>query len=385
MVGCQGTCVQVVGLKISNPMKWLAQRFELSRGGDASNVRPMEGLRGFAVFLVFLVHYMTLVTPWIVGEPSLLAFAKTTHTIGNVGVDLFFVLSGYLIYGSLISRPQAFMHFMSRRITRIYPAFFVVFVFYVALSFIFPAQSKIPASAITGILYLVANLLLLPGLFPIEPLITVAWSLSYEMFYYIAIPLFIALFRLRDRSAVWRSSFFLAITLATLAYCAIYGGPVRLVMFAAGILLFEAIKSKRVPTPSGIFGCFALVLGLVSTLAPITGNIGMTLKISILFGSFFLLCLTCFRDPSGWLPQGFSWLPLRWLGNMSYSYYLLHGLVLKTAFLALSLLTMPANNNPTLLFCGLLPILFAATLVPSAILYLAVERPFSLVRVKVAM
>ena len=92
MVGCQGTCVQVVGLKISNPMKWLAQRFELSRGGDASNVRPMEGLRGFAVFLVFLVHYMTLVTPWIVGEPSLLAFAKTTHTIGNVGVDLFFVL-----------------------------------------------------------------------------------------------------------------------------------------------------------------------------------------------------------------------------------------------------------------------------------------------------
>ena len=111
----------------------------------------------------------------------------------------------------------------------------------------------------------------------------------------------------------------------------------------------------------------------------------MTLKISILFGSFFLLCLTCFRDPSGWLPQGFSWLPLRWLGNMSYSYYLLHGLVLKTAFLALSLLTMPANNNPTLLFCGLLPILFAATLVPSAILYLAVERPFSLVRVKVAM
>ena len=37
---------------------WLSRRFELSRHGSAANVRPMEGLRGFAVFLVFVVHYV---------------------------------------------------------------------------------------------------------------------------------------------------------------------------------------------------------------------------------------------------------------------------------------------------------------------------------------
>lgn len=54
----------------------------------------MEGMRGFAVFLVFLVHYVTLVKPWIANELALIAFSSGLHTIGNTGVDLFFVLSG---------------------------------------------------------------------------------------------------------------------------------------------------------------------------------------------------------------------------------------------------------------------------------------------------
>ena len=108
-------------------MEWLTQKFELSRGGDASNLRAMEGLRGFAVSLVFLVHYVTLVQPWLQGNGAILRLSSALHTVGNTGVDLFFVLSGYLIYGSLISRAQPFARFMSRRITRIYPTFLVVF------------------------------------------------------------------------------------------------------------------------------------------------------------------------------------------------------------------------------------------------------------------
>ena len=83
-------------------MEWLTQRFELSRGGGDHNVRPMEGLRGFAVFLVFLVHYATLISPWIAQPSALFNVATALHTIGNAGVDLFFVLSGYLDRKSVV-------------------------------------------------------------------------------------------------------------------------------------------------------------------------------------------------------------------------------------------------------------------------------------------
>ena len=358
-------------------MEWLTQRFELSRGGDAQNVRPMEGLRGFAVFLVFLVHYVALVKPWISDAPALLTLSSALHTIGNTGVDLFFVLSGYLIYGSLIARPQKFVRFMSRRVERIYPAFIAVFAVYVVLSFVFPAENKIPSSAYEGTLYLAQNFLLLPGLFPIQPMITVAWSLSYEMFYYLAIPLVIVIFGLRHRSSIWRVFFFSIIAAATVIYCAAFGGPARLIMFVSGILLHEAFNSRGVPTPPSLIGLLSLTFGLLTPLLPVTGISGALLKNSILFASFFVLCLACFREPSAWLASGFSWTPLRWLGNMSYSYYLLHGLALKAAFLALAVV-LPAANYGAWLFWALLPPMFALTLFPTAALFLAVERPFSL-------
>ena len=298
-------------------MEWLTQRFELSRGGGAQNVRPMEGLRGFAVFLVFLIHYVTLVKPWMVHGSALDLFGNLLRSIGSTGVDLFFVLSGYLIYGSLISRPQPFLRFMSRRVERIYPAFTAVFVSYIALSFIFPAESKIPAPASAALVYLVENFLLLPGLFPIQPMITVAWSLSYEMFFYLAIPLVIGMLRLRCRSAEWRVVFFSTVAAITVLYCAFYGGPYRLVMFLAGILLYETTTSRMIRTPHSMVGLTALVAGLLVTALPMPGPEGLLLKFPIFFGSFFVLCLTCFHESSGWLPRAFSWTPLRWLGNMS--------------------------------------------------------------------
>ena len=358
-------------------MDWLTQRFELSRGGGAANVRPMEGLRGFAVFLVFLVHFVTLVRPLASEEAGFLVFEKSLHTIGNTGVDLFFVLSGYLIYGSLISRRQHFLRFMSRRVQRIYPAFMVVFAVYVLLSFVLPEKGKLPAAAAGKAIYLVQNFLLLPGIFRIEPIITVAWSLSYEMFYYLAIPLVVALFRLRERSTGFRVAFFLGIALVAAIYCAVNGGHIRLIMFISGILLYEAMKSPRVPSPPGFFALTVLAAGLLCTLFTGTGSGGSVTKISTLFVTFFVLCLTCFRNPSGWLPSSFAWTPLRWLGNMSYSYYLLHGLTLKAGFIALSTVLSGASQGAWL-FWVLLPPMFALTVVTGAALFLLVERPFSL-------
>ncbi|HEY0681025.1 MAG TPA: acyltransferase [Steroidobacter sp.] len=336
----------------------------------------MEGLRGFAVLLVFFVHYADLVHPWIAEDEALLALADALATVGNSGVDLFFVLSGYVIYGSVISRYQPFVPFLARRIERIYPAFTTVFALYFALSFVFPAENKIPESPGDGALYLLQNFLLLPGLFPIKPMITVAWSLSYELFYYIAIPVLVAAFKLRRRSPTWRAIFFVALAATFAAYTALNDGPVRLLMFVAGIVLFEAIHHSRL-RPSSIAGLVALFTGLLSMLLPVAGPAGTTLKVAILGVTFFVLCLACFRTPHSWLPRAFAWTPLRWLGNMSYSYYLLHGLALNGAFLALSKVMPPTGQDSTL-FWLLLPPMLALTLLASALLFLLIERPFSL-------
>lgn len=355
---------------------WLRQKFELARGGSAHNVRPMEGLRGLAVLLVFFVHYTSQVKPWVEQDETLVALADALARIGQSGVDLFFVLSGYLIYGSLVTRYQRFLPFLARRIERIYPVFTATFALYIVLSMVFPGENKIPSPASSGAIYLLQNFLLLPGLLPIRPMITVAWSLSYEMFYYLAVPLLIATLRLRERSSAWRVTSFLLIGVAFATFTALNGGPVRMLMFISGILLFEALDQSQLRV-SSTAGLVALILGLASTLLPLADPVGMTLKTSILWVAFFILCLACFRTPMTPLAQAFSWTPLRWLGNMSYSYYLAHGLALRAGFLVVSKIVPPTGAESSM-FWLLLPPMLALTLLVAAPFFLLIERPFSL-------
>lgn len=356
----------------------LANQFELTRNGQQQNISSMEGLRGFAVFLVFLVHYAGLSVFWLEEGTALWLFSEVLYIIGNVGVDLFFVLSGYLIYGALIGKQHKFVTFIMRRARRIYPVFLVVFVTYLVLSFVFPTENKIPMSPTGGGLYLLQNLLLLPGIFPIQPMITVAWSLSYEFFYYLVMPLIVVLLRLRTRSSVWRIVFFGAAAALLTGYCAVYGGPIRMVMFVAGILLFEIIQNTSYFPPSSAVVLAVLAVGIASPLLPWVGFAGVALKALILFASFFLVCFSCFKQPKGVVARMAAWTPLRWLGNMSYSYYLIHGLTLKACFLVLGKILPPPLTLGLVAYTALGVAFFVVTLLPSAALFIFIEKPFSL-------
>ena len=355
---------------------WLADRFELQRGGAAANLRPMEGLRGFAVLLVFFVHYATLASPWMVPGSATAGLFALAHDIGHAGVDLFFVLSGHLIYSHLLSKPVAFGPYFVRRLWRIYPTFLAVFAIYLVLSFALPSQSKLPDGAAATALYLLQNLLLLPGLLPIEPLITVAWSLSYEMFYYLVMPTVVVAAALRRRSPTWRLVFFVLLLAVGLLAAAAWGGPVRLGLFLAGVLLADATRRLR----PGVVGTGAAVLGLAAVAVvmalPMPGPALQSLRTAVLCIGFFVLCLACFHHPRAAVARVFAWTPLRWLGNMSYSYYLIHGLTLKAFFVVLAQLGA-ASALPGAAVLYLLPA-FAATIGVGCLLFLCVERPWSL-------
>ncbi len=357
-------------------MGWLRQKLELSRG-ETTNLSSMEGLRGFAVFLAFMVHYSTLSTPWLSPSGNVLSFAQALHTVGNIGVDLFFVLSGYLIYGALIARPRSFWKFLGRRAQRIYPTFLAVLLIYIALSWVFPSESKFPREWIAAVIYLLQNVFLLPGLFNIKPVITVAWSLSYEMFYYVLIPIVISLLRLRAWSPGMRTLYFTGMTLVLAAYFAWQGGHVRLIMFISGILLWDLTQGMRLRGPGNIAALLGLCVALVALLLPGNGSVAAVYRSLLLFSAFFVLCFVCFTRPTEWIAQAFSWTPLRWLGNISYSYYLIHGLALKFMFIML-MRVLPPDHSETYLFPLLFLPAFALTIFPALALFLLVERPMSL-------
>ena len=91
--------------------------------------------------------------------------------------------------------------------------------------------------------------------------------------------------------------------------------------------------------------------------------------------AFFLLCAACFRG-AGTVSVWMTWTPVRWLGNMSYSYYVVHGFVVRIAMVSLGKL-LP-HGMPDWVFWTAMPSLFLVTLVASACLFLVVEKPVSL-------
>jgi peptidoglycan/LPS O-acetylase OafA/YrhL len=87
----------------------------------------------------------------------------------------------------------------------------------------------------------------------------------------------------------------------------------------------------------------------------------------------------CITDSGTLLPRFFKLTGLRWFGNMSYSYYLIHGIGLHLFRLALEGLSVPTRlSAPWYLL--LLILGFAVSAVVGAFLFLFIEKPFSFKR-----
>lgn len=364
----------------------------------------MEGMRGLAVLLVFFVHLHASLGDYLYSHPLLYDTSAAFGNVGNIGVDLFFVLSGYLIYGALLSREIPYLKFMRRRIERIYPTFLVIFGIYLFLSIIFPAESRIHGQFLPVASYIVKNILLLPGIFRIQPIITVAWSLSYEFFFYLSIPIVILLTHMRSWKRSMRLTFFFVLWAGYLIYAfAVPHSQVRLLMFVTGIFLFEVMDSGSVGKGFTRWGelvaltTFVFSLGFVfiydmhpawlwflpnlqsgRSILPGVPSVQGPYKVICLSISSILLILYSLRFP-GILRDFFSWSPLRYLGNMSYSYYLMHGLTLHGIVLASAWILPPAERN-SWAYAAIVPLAFCATWMTSTLLFACVEKPISLER-----
>ena len=143
----------------------------------------IHGLRGFSALGIFVAHvYLgsTAAGFWPDWHPAIAWFLDSLR----YSVDLFFMISGYLITESL-TRKGSVPHFLVDRAIRIYPAFLAAMLPLAVMGMITRARMFSDTSPEQWPIMLLANLLLLPGVVDMQPILGVAWTLSFEATFYL--------------------------------------------------------------------------------------------------------------------------------------------------------------------------------------------------------
>jgi len=160
----------------------------ISKSQDHSRVPELDGIRAIAVWTV-LIHHVVYGWPNPIGTfTHIPAAVLQTISHGWLGVDLFFVLSGFLITGILLDtkeRPHYFRNFYVRRVLRIMP----LYVVYVGVCWVFYRGYR--SFFILSTLF-AANLAPLFGV-PVPHGPGVLWSLAVEEHFYLIWPLLVFL------------------------------------------------------------------------------------------------------------------------------------------------------------------------------------------------
>lgn len=263
-----------------------------------------------------------------------LAHVNERFGLGAIGVDVFFVISGFVMANAVRGKTPG--QFLSDRFWRIYPAYWAVAVPWILFGFVSGAVSIGSAAA---------SLMLWPQWFGVYSLfIGVSWTLVYELAFYLAVA-----------GSIWLRSYKLPLLLFAAALVArplvdhpavdLLGHPIA-IEFLFGIVI--ALAPKRGPA-----GLKLLISGLLwLALFP---NPGLHSIIVNADDDYALHRLLLWGVPSALIVYGLicqeerlpeQWIrPLLLLGAASYSIYLVHGPVLAlidlpwTAELALALAT----------------------------------------------
>lgn len=341
--------------------------YDMPLPSTKQHLLPLDSFRGFAAIWVALMHCVLYANVFYSVRKDL-PFVM----LGSQGVQVFVVLSGMLIYRSLrnVKTVENLRNYFLRRLLRIYPLY--VFTTIGILLFFHQRLDRI-----------VAEIFMLHPLgFPriVNP---PAWSLYVEVLFYLIMPAFVFLARKR-------------VVLAALACIAILAigerqGTLELGLwkfFFFGVLTSEFIDFQ-INRKTHIIGAVLFVLGgtllwtvYISNFK--NGLLGYAERELVLALSISLLLCGTVLDKR--LRRIFSFRPLRFIGAISYSIYLVHHLILVSDF-ALNFDTeqMGQLGEPRISMTMALPV--ATTLdiflyyVPallffSAVSFLVVERPF---------
>lgn len=140
----------------------------------------LQVARGLAALIVILYH-ADLNAEYFYGIPF-----KGFFSFGYIGIDFFFVLSGFIIFYVHYNEETGFnqwKRYILKRLIRIYPAFFLISLVMIASYKLLPGLSNVQRD-----FSIICSLLLLPANKP--PALMVSWTLVHEMIFYVIFSLF---------------------------------------------------------------------------------------------------------------------------------------------------------------------------------------------------
>jgi peptidoglycan/LPS O-acetylase OafA/YrhL len=278
------------------------------------HIAGLDVLRGFAASAVMLHHHGQYYDVLYPGRIPL----SVDVGPGHFGVELFFIISGFVILMT-IERKKTVREFVISRTARLMPAFLAALVMATAIRTLWP----VPLLDTPTVLQFLANLTMAPSLFGQAAMDMPYWTLTYELVFYVGMGLILAIGMLRWSE--WFGLLAVAVSclfIATLDVRLHHRSSILLLVyysnfFLIGICLYRIhTRTPRQVTWLALVVAIAVtVLGGGEKSFDTPGRIYLPLAIA-----FTALVWFAISRHGKWL----AWRPLVFLGRISYPLYLVH-------------------------------------------------------------
>lgn len=309
-------------------------------GNIKFNIISIQYLRAFAALLVVFHHARYQITDFEV------FYTGGVWLFGQAGVDIFFVISGFIMWVTTSLRPTTPGDFLRNRVVRIVPMYWLVTLAVAAAALLLPTLFR--AVELTPE-HVLKSLFFVPHFYPaaptrIWPLLIPGWTLNYEMFFYLLFAA--ALFLPRALIIPAISALFAAISVTGLVVpfrdpVLIFFADSIILEFAAGMLIGRLYLEGRLALPAWA-ALSAIAVGLVWMVALTPWEIPET-RLLVWGVPAVLTVVGCLSLELRDAIRKYGLLTL--LGDASYSIYLTHILtlgVVRTAWNRLGLVEQDA-------------------------------------------